>query len=503
MKRLYLLFVAALIASVSCDKQININEPAQERFSITASAGTDTRTVLDDGFKVNWMPSDRLGVFDVDGVTEFVTDIEAASHSAAFTCTGTFDMPEDLSTAALVAFYPYASSLSADWSSYTVSGVEIPASQTAVAGSFDPDAAVSWAMGTFETKDNLIFHNLYSLLKVTVAQDGVSKVTLKANGGESLAGSASVSLATGAMTISNGESEVALSGSFKKGETYYVSVCPGTYASGFTLLFDGKEVKSTSKAIELKANYVYNLGEVSASADPSQMTWYLAGTFNNWNPADENYILTKDGQWFKITLGLSAGDEAKFYAGSAEVNRGMKGTSYNDSKNFSVVQDGNNIKVSKNGAYEFWLADDGEVARVAYIGTLPTPDGNQWKFNYDELNGVSSIIDLGVTLACKFILAYDMEALYGSQIPAELRGKYQLYIQAWDYEVIPQTKTSGIINLVGEDYYGGVVKTPMYYTGYDGNKLRFTCEMLGIYDVQMTLVTRKIPVYIDDASIVG
>lgn len=41
-----------------------------------------------------------------------------------------------------------------------------------------------------------------------------------------------------------------LKGSFEKGEAYYIAVCPGTYASGFTLLLDGEEVKSTTKEIE-------------------------------------------------------------------------------------------------------------------------------------------------------------------------------------------------------------------------------------------------------------
>ena len=501
MKRLYsiILAVAAVLATTACNKEFTVTDTD---FTITAVAGVETKTELD-GFKVNWLPSDRLGVFDTKGVVEFVTDITSPSQSATFRCSGDFTMPDDLSDAVLVAIYPYDAALTADWGSYSIGGVKIPSTQNAVEGSFDPAAAVSWSAGTFATKDQMQFHNLYSLLKVIVADSDVTEVTLKANGGESLAGVGSVSLLDGSFAISGGSSEVVLKGSFEKGEAYYIAVCPGTYASGFTLLLDGEEVKSTTKEIKLAANHIYDLGEFAPVLEPSEMTWYLAGDFNNWNPADEDYKMEKDGQWFKLTAYLSAGSAVKFYAGSTGVNRGNKTTSYAESRNFVVVQDGNNITVSKTGAYDFFLGTDGDVARVTFIGELPTPDGKQWKFNYSELRGATSIIDLGVTTEGKIVIAYDAEEVYGSaNVNPAARGKYTQYM-SWDYEIQPKNSSSGIILLVGKDHFGDRIETPAYYSEYDGNTLVLTCEMLYIENVQMTASSRTIQVYVDPESTIG
>lgn len=269
------------------------------------------------------------------------------------------------------------------------------------------------------------------------------------------------------------------------------------------MLLDGEEVKSTTKEIKLAANHIYDLGEFAPVLEPSEMTWYLAGDFNNWNPADEDYKMEKDGQWFKLTAYLSAGSAVKFYAGSTGVNRGNKTTSYTESKNFVVVQDGNNITVSKTGAYDFFLGTDGDVARVAFIGELPTPDGKQWKFNYSELRGATSIIDLGVTTEGKIVIAYDAEEVYGSaNVNPAARGKYTQYM-SWDYEIQPRNSSSGIILLVGKDHFGDRIETPAYYSEYDGNTLVLTCEMLYIENVQMTASSRTIQVYVDPESTIG
>ncbi|MGB9796673.1 alpha/beta hydrolase [Fervidobacterium gondwanense] len=59
---------------------------------------------------------------------------------------------------------------------------------------------------------------------------------------------------------------------------------------------------------------------------PDDAEIYLAGTFNNWNPKDENYKCVRDGFVYKKVLDLSGKVEFKVTRGSWEtVEKGVKG----------------------------------------------------------------------------------------------------------------------------------------------------------------------------------
>ena len=76
-----------------------------------------------------------------------------------------------------MAVYPYGSGgCSADFDNMYVSNVTIPSTQNAVAGSYDPNAAVAVAYTTGD-KD-LKFKNAHALLKFTMGSSGVKNVTV-------------------------------------------------------------------------------------------------------------------------------------------------------------------------------------------------------------------------------------------------------------------------------------------------------------------------------------
>ena len=145
--------------------------------------------------------------------------------------------------------------------------VVLPAAQTATAGSADPKAMLM--IGTSTDASTLQFKNVCAYVKVTPQFD-CTRIVLKSNGTESLAGTMTVDYNGGAptTTVTNGAKTVKLSGDIKANNTYYIAVRPGTLASGFTITFvaaDYEYKKSTSKEVTFVRNNVTNLGSFATS----------------------------------------------------------------------------------------------------------------------------------------------------------------------------------------------------------------------------------------------
>lgn len=296
MKKTYsFLFAAvALFAAASCqDELINNETPAVqgERFSITAVADAQTKTALtDEGLNSVWTPGDALAVIDYEGNgAKFTTDITENAASAKFTCedfnTGGLS---DISALPIVALYPYQAGLTCSIYSAeanptgdnTIKGITFPHEQTAVAGSFDKTAAFTWAMATGATKDNLVFNNLYSLLKVKVTEENITSITVSATSG-SLAGNVTLPLATGALAVVDGQGQSSVTLTCEDGfdteKYYYICVLPGTY-EGFSIALNGYTVKIRKSAFTFEAATVYNLGEVEREV----CDWGLVGQHQDW-----------------------------------------------------------------------------------------------------------------------------------------------------------------------------------------------------------------------------
>lgn len=296
MKKTYsFLFAAvALFAAASCQDELISNEtPAVqgERFTVTAAADAQTKTALtDEGLNSVWTPGDAIAVIDFIGNgTKFTTDITENAASAKFTCenfnTGGLT---DISALPIVALYPYQDGLTCSIQSQlnptgdnTIKGITFPHEQTAVAGSFDKSAAFTWAMATGATKDNLVFNNLYSLLKVKVTEENITSITVSATSG-SLAGKVTLPLATGAIAVVDGQGQSSVTLTCEDGfdteKYYYICVLPGTY-EGFSIALDGYTVKTRKSPFAFEAATVYNLGEVEREV----CGWGLVGQHQGWD----------------------------------------------------------------------------------------------------------------------------------------------------------------------------------------------------------------------------
>lgn len=240
------MFGAAALLAAGCAEEIvdPESQPAGEPSSIVFTAGVETRTTLvpdndpSDGtyHQIHWVNGDKI---NVDGV-EFSTEDDGAK--AYFTTKESFVEDNDY-----VAIYPATAGT-------VLSNVTIPAAQQAAEGDFHSAAAVSVAVSNTTTLD---FKNVTSILKFQVPASAAS-VTISAD--EPLAGVVSVDYNNGEPTWKNvnAVNSVTVTGEFKPGVDYYVTVLPGV-KNNFTVRIGGV-VSRVATTVNAKRSMVMNMG---------------------------------------------------------------------------------------------------------------------------------------------------------------------------------------------------------------------------------------------------
>lgn len=109
-------------------------------------------------------------------------------------------------------------------------------------------------------------------------------------------------------------------------------------------------------------------GEAPAPVDPSEKTWYMVGNFNGWNPGDEAYKMTSEGDFFVFKNFTAAeGCEAKFAPGEWNGDKGGDGTF---AVNTACATGGNNIAVAA-GSYDVYLKKDISTYYFMEVGKTP------------------------------------------------------------------------------------------------------------------------------------
>ena len=351
MRKIYSFVFAAvaLFSAASCQDEISSNDIPEvngEPFAVTAVCDVQTKTALaEDGLHTNWTAGDAIAVFDASGAgVKFTTSITAEAAQAVFAASA-FDAPQSL-----VALYPYQANLTL--SEGVVSGLELTAGQTAKVDDFDKASAFTFAKS--EDKDAMIFNNLYSLLKFTVKETGITEVKVSATSG-SLAGKVTLDVQNGALSVveNQGVSEVTLTGEFAKNGVYYICVLPGEY-EGFSISLDDYVVKTKVSKATLEANKVYDLGEVEYPLS----VWGVKGNFEGGNGWANLLQLKSDGSnWFfvkglKFTgtpeFKFNKSDNTDWWVGAKDDNSlALNKTHYLGDKN---------IKLASSGTYNVYFS---------------------------------------------------------------------------------------------------------------------------------------------------
>ena len=304
MKKIYSVLLAALaFIAASCQVEIIevVETPEKEVMKITAGFNTDTKTVLVDGTKIYWQADDQVSVFDARTennnrlftieVEEGETFPEEGAPTATFVTEEEFQMPGDQTQeqALIVALYPYQENAFCNFMNpgegpNLITGIEIPAAQTAVANGFDESATFALATDKYTNKDKVSFKNLYSLLKVTLAEEGVHTIKVVFESANNIVGPAQVVLNRELVNnepvfnggileaLETGSKEVTLSfatneKTFEVGVPYGIAIAPVTYTN-IKVYLDDELVKDTNVegGKQLLPGYFYNITNLKKPA---------------------------------------------------------------------------------------------------------------------------------------------------------------------------------------------------------------------------------------------
>ena len=327
MKRI-LLFASAALLFAGCAKENLIpteNPNNSQKGDITLSfsasqTGFGTKAAIGEtttdaeGAKstaINWQSTDQISVFDGNNqncafdTKDFNNEIPNCTFEGTVTAVATD----------YTAVYPYTEG--ATISEGVISGISLPATQTAVVGSFDPKAALM-AAKTVSSGRELAFKNLVGYVKVATDFE-CKKIELCAASGEKLAGAGTITFTDGtpSFTLDEGaESTITLlpagEGTLAAGKTYYIAVPATTLAAGWNISFTATDEKVYSrqgtKPIQFKTNTVTNLGTIKLDDLIPYVTFTAESeqTFNmycNDFPLGENEYFEYSvggGQWVRF-----------------------------------------------------------------------------------------------------------------------------------------------------------------------------------------------------------
>ncbi|MBQ3804692.1 MAG: hypothetical protein II844_02650 [Prevotella sp.] len=264
--------LALAFGLTSCQNELaELTPSGGERItlSVTQDDAAGTRTYLNDDKKVVWSDGDALSLFDTKNINQpFELTKGAGSTTGEFGGTVSVDSRKEY-----CAVYPYDADYT--FSSGTVTGVTLPAEQTAVANGFDKSAAIMTGYTT--DAKNLAFKQLCAFVQITT-ESATKKIVFKTNGTESLAGTLDVAIdedgigtatvtsgGTGTVTLVPAGNEESIAAG-----TYLIAVLPGTLTQGFTMECVGTDGDGLTRSYNgstsvLNRKAVINMGTASTS----------------------------------------------------------------------------------------------------------------------------------------------------------------------------------------------------------------------------------------------
>ncbi len=372
MRKIYIiaLLLSGLFAVNSCQKDSGIGD-GYDRFTAYQD-GALTKTVLD-GLTPAWTPSEQISIYDGKN-NVFTAELSSPAATATFKgkLEGQGQQRQDF-----LAASPYNESYDFDLLTKAIYSVVMPEEQEAVNGSYDSSALLSMA---YTADKNLAFKNLCSLVKFTVACDGVTSVEVLSNGQESLSGAINASWNNGEPYITirsgKGKGRVALKGNFEKGETYYISTLPTVLNDGFTVKLNGSVVTmKETRPVSFSRSGMINIGSISLNPGEN----VLPDTGGN---PDEG--------------GNEGGNQGGNAGGDQSGNEGDAGLLYLDPKDWKVDSpryeayffgDNNNAWAvmtddDKDGIFECKIPDG--YTNVVFCRMDPSKPENNWESKWNQ-----------------------------------------------------------------------------------------------------------------------
>lgn len=336
--------LAALLGLAGCAKE-NLSSPEKNlsgNTTVTLTAdqentGTKAEISSENSKLINWTKDDAITV--IDGEKK---NVKFTLTNGAGTTTGKFESKEASLATSYMALYPYQKDVTFHkaFNNTTLQGVVLKSEQTAVPGSFDPEAALM--MGTTgDGSTNLSFKNIVGFVKLTPTVS-CKKITLTGTSSAALAGTADITMNNEGLPVATvtdkASSSVSISGDIEAGKTYYIAIFPAEMES-FSLTFtasDGQNTcKTSDKPLTIKRNYVTNLGGVNGGEYP--YITFTAEALQKFKISQDFFYLyysVGDSDWQSVTanteveFGGSKGDLR--LRGGNDKNKNTNGTCYSD-----------------------------------------------------------------------------------------------------------------------------------------------------------------------------
>jgi len=136
--------------------------------------------------------------------------------------------------------------------------------------------------------------------------------------------------------------------------------------------------------------------------DPSEQTWHIVGNFNGWNPADDAYIMTKEGDYYTfMNFTAEPGCEVKFAPGAWGGDKGGDGSF---EINTACPAGNSNIEVPA-GTYDIYLNKDLTAYWFMTPGLKPgeTPAGDFATLVWDAAVPFGNGQDRNMTMDSEYI----------------------------------------------------------------------------------------------------
>ena len=335
--------LAALLGLAGCAKE-NLCSPEKTlsgNTTVTLTAyqentGTKAEISSENSKLINWTKDDAITVIDGEG-----KNVKFTLTDGVGTTTGKFESEEASQATSYTALYPYQEDVTFNtaFNITTLKGVVLKSEQTAVPGSFDPEAALM--MGTTgDGSTNLSFKNIVGFVKLTPAVS-CKKITLTGTSSAALAGTADITMNNEGLPVAKvqdkASSSVSISGDIKAGKTYYIAIFPSEMES-FSLTFTASNgqntCKTSDKPLTIKRNYVTNLGKVEGGEYP--YITFMADATQKFKISQDFFYLyysVGDSDWQSV----KANTEVEFggskgslrLRGGNDKNKNTSGTCYN------------------------------------------------------------------------------------------------------------------------------------------------------------------------------
>ena len=278
MKTVYCMIaaVASTAMLASCAKELIENPQNTDAGKVLmtfASESAPTKTQLQEDGSVFWTEGDAISIFDAAGNNNLFSISEISGASAIFS-------GEAVPGGQYYAVYPYRESSSISGGIITA---ELPATQTAVDGTFASDVNLSAAVSSGDNK--LYFRNLCGLasLSVNAVPEGftLKSVSLKGRNGELLAGQVSVDTEkmTSEVSAEGGSTSVTLSAGDMTAGTYVFTLHPAELAGGLVITFqyeEGSAEVMTDQPVSIAAGINAKLPVIESAPVPDTKLYTLS-----------------------------------------------------------------------------------------------------------------------------------------------------------------------------------------------------------------------------------